>query len=212
MISHGLRLRPATLFLLCCMQQGEVKDCSDTLVIDRIRRANAQKHVQNNQTMLPLQSGKAKRYGKVTKSMPCTFFNQECCAQNRFHETRGRCCTSTFVPYPLQTVVGHFPIRKSIVKTKIHRIQKFNGPVEMSIQQPRLVFNTTVHTDNCNTESLAKYQQGVSWWARANSLDHKNGQATYANRVRNSKAVVQPTINERINNGHFRKVSVPRLF
>ena len=33
--------------LLCHMEQGEVKDFSDTASIDRIRRANAQKHMSN---------------------------------------------------------------------------------------------------------------------------------------------------------------------
>ena len=34
--------------LLCRMEQGEVSDSSDTLKIDRIRRANAQKHTTSN--------------------------------------------------------------------------------------------------------------------------------------------------------------------
>ena len=33
--------------LLCRMEQGEVKDFSDTFAMERIRRANAQKHVSN---------------------------------------------------------------------------------------------------------------------------------------------------------------------
>ena len=35
---------------LCCMEQGEIKDFTQTEVIDRVRRAHAQRHVfQNSQ-------------------------------------------------------------------------------------------------------------------------------------------------------------------
>ena len=39
--------------LLCRMEQGEVKSYSDVLAIDRIRRANAQKHVANSVATSP---------------------------------------------------------------------------------------------------------------------------------------------------------------
>ena len=75
--------------LLCRMEQGEVKDYSDTLAIDRIRRANAQKHVPNTQTVGSGYSGSSKKYSKVTKSMPCTYYNQGSCILTKSHETRG---------------------------------------------------------------------------------------------------------------------------
>ena len=74
--------------LLCRMEQGEVKDFSDFFAIERIRRANAQKHVQPSANI----SGSAyghKKSSKITKSMPCTYFNQNTCMQTKSHETRG---------------------------------------------------------------------------------------------------------------------------
>ena len=86
--------------LLCQMEQGEVKSYSDTLAIDRIRRANAQKHVIVSQTSSPQNSAYGKKIGKTTKSMPCTYFNQGTCLQKKSHETRGvlykHICASCF--------------------------------------------------------------------------------------------------------------------
>ena len=75
--------------LLCRMEQGEVKDFLDTFAIDRIRRANAQKHVPNLQTASSVVSNSFKKSTKITKSMPCTYFNQNSCMQGKSHETKG---------------------------------------------------------------------------------------------------------------------------
>ena len=106
--------------LLCRMEQGEVKSYSDTLAIDRIRRANAQKHVTNS----PQTLSNAKKYGKTTKSMPCTYFNQGTCVQKKSHETRGvlykHICASCF------TSIGKtFPHSEMDCKNK-HRMQSKN--------------------------------------------------------------------------------------
>ena len=71
--------------LLCRMEQGyDQVDC-----IDRIRRANAQKHiVPSSHTSASLQLGK-KTHVKVGRSMPCQFFNQGSCSHANTHETRG---------------------------------------------------------------------------------------------------------------------------
>ena len=75
--------------LLCRMEQGEVKDFSDTFAIDRIRRANVQKHVPNLQIASSVVTNSFKKSTKVTKSMPCTYFNQNSCMQGKSHETKG---------------------------------------------------------------------------------------------------------------------------
>ena len=62
--------------LLCRMEQGEVKSYADISAIDRIRRANAQKHMPVSQTVSPQNLNIGKKFGKTTKSMPCTYFNQ----------------------------------------------------------------------------------------------------------------------------------------
>ena len=88
--------------LLCRMEQldPEVKSCADTLDIDRIRRANAQKHMPSSQITSPRNFSIGKKFGKTTKSMPCTYFNQGTCRQIKSHETRGvlykHICASCF--------------------------------------------------------------------------------------------------------------------
>ena len=86
--------------LLCHMEQGEVKDYSDTLAIDRIRCANAQKHVPNTLSVMSEQSNGNKKYAKVTTSMPCTYYNQGSCLQTKSLETSGvlykHICASCF--------------------------------------------------------------------------------------------------------------------
>ena len=73
--------------LLCRMEQGEIKDFSDIASIDRIRRANAQKHVSAG--VSATHASINKKQSKVTRSMPCTYFNQGTCMQQKTHETRG---------------------------------------------------------------------------------------------------------------------------
>ena len=86
--------------LLCRMEQGEVRSYADTSAIDRIRRANAQKHVTASQTVSPQNFSANKKFGKTTKSMPCIYFNQGTCVQKKSHETRGvlykHICASCF--------------------------------------------------------------------------------------------------------------------
>ena len=72
--------------LLCRMEQGEIKDFTQTEAIDRVRRAHAQRHVtQSSQN----QSKNFSRRDKNVKSMPCQFFNQGTCMHTSTHKTRG---------------------------------------------------------------------------------------------------------------------------
>ena len=85
--------------LLCRMEQGEVASYADISAIDRIRRANAQKHVPHSQVS-PQKFNNGKKFTKITKTMPCTYFNQGTCLQKKSHETRGvlykHICASCF--------------------------------------------------------------------------------------------------------------------
>ena len=86
--------------VLCRMEQGEIKDFSDVFAIDRIRRANAQKRVPNSHPAASGTFNSYKKSSKVTKSMPCTYFNQGSCMKTKSHETRGvlykHICASCF--------------------------------------------------------------------------------------------------------------------
>ena len=85
--------------LLCRMEQGEVASYADISAIDRIRRANAQKHVPHSQVS-PQKFNNGKKFTKITKTIPCTYFNQGTCLQKKSHETRGvlykHICASCF--------------------------------------------------------------------------------------------------------------------
>ena len=84
--------------LLCRMEHAEIQDFSQTEKLDRVRRANAQRH-------MPTGSGKhqnaeRKNGQKHTKTMICTYFNQNTCNFNKTHETKGvlyqHICASCF--------------------------------------------------------------------------------------------------------------------
>ena len=70
--------------LLCQMEQGEVGSYSDVEKIDRIRRANAQRHLPHTST-----SFHKKFQGKTQKVVPCTYFNQGTCSHNKTHDSKG---------------------------------------------------------------------------------------------------------------------------
>ena len=73
------------MVLLCRMEQGEVKDYSQTEKIDHIRRANAQRH-----SVQTFGSYNQKKNGqKNGKSKPCNYFNAGTCSHTKTHETRG---------------------------------------------------------------------------------------------------------------------------
>ena len=75
--------------LLCRMKQGEVTGYDQVGRIDRIRRANAQKHiVPSSRISASLQLGK-KSIVTVSRSMPCQLFNQGSGSHANTHETRG---------------------------------------------------------------------------------------------------------------------------
>ena len=87
--------------LLCRMEQGEVTSWSQTDKIDRIRRANAQKHLPPSQAPYSNQKFKKNVVGqKSQKSMPCVFFNDNSCNFSKHHETKGvfyrHICSSCF--------------------------------------------------------------------------------------------------------------------
>ena len=85
--------------LLCRMEQGEVKDFSDFNAIERIRRANAQRHVPVPQNQ-NAQTSSVYKKSNNTRSMPCNFYNQDSCMHSKSHETRGvwykHICSSCF--------------------------------------------------------------------------------------------------------------------
>ena len=89
--------RASHAILLCRMEQGEVKNYTDTEKIDRIRRANAQCHLAPS----PVTKTFKKQNQKMNKSMPCTYYNQGTCSFSRTYDTKGvtykHICAACFV-------------------------------------------------------------------------------------------------------------------
>ena len=71
--------------LLCRMEQGDVKNYMQVEKIDRIRRANAQKHVVGPSSNQSVRS----QVQKPNKLSPCLYFNKGSCTRTKTHETKG---------------------------------------------------------------------------------------------------------------------------
>ena len=95
--------------LLCRMEQGEIKNYAQVEKIDRVRRANAQRHISSVSSTSQM-TGSKKYTSKSTKSMPCQYYNQGSCVHQKSHDTRGtlykHICTHCFA-----TSVKHLPIQ-----------------------------------------------------------------------------------------------------
>ena len=76
--------RASHAVLLCRMEQGEVKNYTETEKLDRIRRANAQRNTFSS-TNDP-QNSQKKTKGKV---LNCSYYNQGTCVHQRSHDTKG---------------------------------------------------------------------------------------------------------------------------
>ena len=77
--------RASHAVLLFRMEQGDVKNYTDTEKIDRIRRANAQRHLASSSVSVNVK----KQNQTGNKSMPCTYYNQSTCSFARTHDTKG---------------------------------------------------------------------------------------------------------------------------
>ena len=76
--------RASHAVLLCRMKQGEVKNYTETEKLDRIRRANAQRHAFSSTN--ESQNSQKKVKGKV---LNCSYYNQGTCVHQRSHDTKG---------------------------------------------------------------------------------------------------------------------------
>ena len=70
--------------LLCHMEQGEIKDFTETNKIDKVRRAHVQKH-----TSISQDTGKHASKCNNNRSMLCQYYNSGTCPQQNSHETKG---------------------------------------------------------------------------------------------------------------------------
>ena len=69
--------------LLCRMEQGEIKDFTETDKTDRVRRAYAQRHTASSQDTSKHPSKRSN-----TRFMVCQYYNAGTCSQQNSHETK----------------------------------------------------------------------------------------------------------------------------
>ena len=70
--------------MLCHMEQGEIKDYTQTEQIDRVRHVHAQRHTPTGQDTT---NNVSKRNN--SKSMVCQYYNSGTCSQQNTHKTKG---------------------------------------------------------------------------------------------------------------------------
>ena len=70
--------------LLCRMEQGEIKDFTETDKIDRVRHAHVQRHTSSTQD-----TSKHASKRNNTRSMVCQYYNAGTYSQQNSHETKG---------------------------------------------------------------------------------------------------------------------------
>ena len=159
--------------LLCRMEQGEIQDYSQIEKIDRIRRANAQKHVQPAGPKNAQNNNKS--FTKISKSMPCLYYNQNSCTHQKTHETKGvsykHVCSSCFATsgkrfaHPESECRNKKRVNKGMVTGQNHTLQK------------RMVFWSSVR----NSEGfLPKPNVWQKWLHTANAFNNKCNGRSYA--------------------------------
>ena len=70
--------------LLCLMEQGEIKDFTETDKIGRVRRVHTQRHTSSSQD-----TSKHASKRNNTRSMVCQYYNAGTCSHQNSHETKG---------------------------------------------------------------------------------------------------------------------------
>ena len=104
--------------LLCMMEQGEVKGYSETDKLDRIRRANVQRHVVTS----PNEAQNSHKRSKLIRfSLASTSIRAHACIKN--HITPRVSCISIFAFIIFNKLAKHTYILNKIVKTKATKRQ-----------------------------------------------------------------------------------------
>ena len=150
------------------MEQGEVKDFSDIFAINRIRHADAQNYVPNSQTSSSVTTNSFKRSTKITKSMPCVYFNQGSCMQAKSHETRGvlyeHICASCFANNG-----------RTFLHAEVDCKNKNKQP-----SKNKDIYNANVQRNEVEKQFASLRPTWTLWWAQPNFLHKQVDHRSYA--------------------------------
>ena len=110
--------------LLCRMEQGEVKNFADTMAIERIRRANAEKFAPANQISNVTGQNFGKKFSKTKACHAITSVKEHVCRADPMRQ--GGSYTNIYAHLALLVMAKLFHIRKWNAKTR-SEIQKTNS-------------------------------------------------------------------------------------
>ena len=181
------------------MEQGEVKNYNKTDKIERIRRPNAQRHVP--QTASSLQNSTSKKFGsKVTKSMPCQFFNQGSCSHQKSHETRDtlykHICTSCFAATGRTFPHSEFECHNKNKKTRKKRVTLGVGHCTNTRGfSTRVLYGTNVGFPTCRQEIEADKALALQWFHVQRMFQQTSNKLSYAEALRKPPPTNSPNTN-----------------
>ena len=175
MTSLGMRHGPA---LLCRMEQGEVKNYTETEKLDRIRQANAQRHVSNTSDEVSNFQKKAKN-----KVLICSYYNQGTCMHQKSHDTKG-VTYRHICAYSFQQTGKTYPHAEQNCRNKTKKNDKKRvkeggfEPAPTRKFATKSYFNTELSYSRL--ESDVSKDQAVRWFKQATAFQKIQANKSYA--------------------------------
>ena len=151
--------------LLCRMEQGDVKNYMQVEKIDRIRRANAQRHGVGSSSNSSFKS----QIQKSIKSSPCLYFNKGSCTYTKNHETRGvtyrHVCSACF-----NASGRHFPHSEIECRNKIRK-NVSNVRVWSLVHIPDILQPDAKNVGHADIELKASQSDIATWYKEFKAYD-----------------------------------------
>ena len=163
--------------LLCCMEQGEIKDFTETDKIDRVRRVHAQRHTSAIQDTI----NHALKHNN-NRSMVCQYYNSRICSQQNSHEAKG--VMYRHVCYFCFTKSGKsFQHTEANCKNKLKAKKLVGLGVGSTLAcyvSSRRVWSTIKNSKYTKKELLADKHTALSCFRSFKPFDHRHDGRTYA--------------------------------
>ena len=173
--------------LLCRIEQGEISNWSETDKIDRVRRANAQRHTNGYQSSASYHKSKFQgqtqaqglTQAKVTKTMPCVYYNDWFCSHQKHHETRGvyckHICSTCFAHGGKSSAHSAVECRQKNLKKRISLGMAFGnkGPAQDKLTTSSSSYAYSSRIINCrNKGTVSQYGAPSRVWKQWLSMSN----------------------------------------
>ena len=176
---------------LCRMDQGEIKDYTQTNLIDQVRRAHAQKHAPPSQNAVKNPTKNFPGRDKNARSMICQFFNQGTCFHQATHEIKGitykhvcnYCFTKHGKAFPHSEIDCKTKLKNSNSKKRINLgVRHVSSPY----WRDRIFWNSkNVHSKDIVAFN-AHTQTAFEWFRVSKCFNNIRDHRTYVQVTRNS--------------------------